>query len=79
MTKNKRKQTSQKLMEKVLNDPKYKGKHVIVVAGKVFTANTGDGAGRILDEVRKKYPRAIPAITYLPDADTLILFYADKV
>lgn len=63
----------QELMEKVLNDPKYKGKHVIVVAGKIFTANTGDGAGNILTQVRKNYPGLTPAVTYIPDADTLIL------
>lgn len=68
-------QTQQQLlMEQILNDPKYKGKHVIVVAGQVFTANTGDGASKILDEVDHKYPDQIPAITYIPDADTLILW-----
>lgn len=64
----------QRLMEKILNDPQYKGKHIIVVAGEVFTANTGEGAGKILDEVDKKYPNEIPAVTYIPDADTLILW-----
>lgn len=61
------------LMEEVLNDPQYKGKHVVVVAGKVFTARTGEGAAKILDEVDEQYPDDIAAITYIPDADTLIL------
>lgn len=61
-------------METVMNDPRYRGYHVIVVAGKVFKAKTGEGASKILDEVHKKYPKEIPAITYFPDADTLILW-----
>lgn len=61
-------------MEMVLNDSSYRGFHVIVVGGKVFKARTGEKASQILAEVRKKYPEEIPAITYIPDADTLILW-----
>lgn len=60
-------------MEMVLKDPSYKGFHVIVVCGKVFKARTGERASQLLIEARKKYPKEIPAITYIPDADTLIL------
>lgn len=60
-------------IEKVLDDPRYKGFHVIVIHGKVFKARTGEEASKILDNVRQKYPKEIPAITYIPDADTLIL------
>lgn len=60
-------------MGKVMNDPKYRGYHVIVTAGKVFKARTGERASQLLTEARKKYPKEIPAITYIPDADTLIL------
>ncbi len=59
-------------MERVLNDPQYKGKHFVLVAGKVFTARTGEGAAKILEEVDRDYPDEVPAITYIPDADTLI-------
>jgi len=62
-------------MEMVMSDPLYRGYHVIVVEGKVFKARTGEGASKILDEVGKKYPKAIPEITYIPDADTLILWF----
>jgi len=69
------KSTKKKItMEIVMNDPKYRGYHVIVSAGKVFKAKTGERASKILDEVRRKYPKDIPAITYIPDADTLILW-----
>lgn len=63
----------EELMEQVLSDPQYKGKHVVVVAGKVFTARTGEGAAKILDDVDEQYPDDVAAITYIPDADTLIL------
>lgn len=58
-----------------MNDPKYRGYHIIVVAGKVFKAKTGDHASKIFDEVRKKYPKEIPSYTYLPDVDSLILCF----
>lgn len=62
-------------MEDVLKSSRYKGKHVIVVAGKVFTAKTGEGALKILEKVEKEYPDEIPAITYIPKADSLILWF----
>ena len=62
-------------MEKVMNDPAYRGYHVIVVAGKVFKARTGERAGELLKEAQEKYPHQIPAITYIPDADSLILWF----
>jgi len=61
-------------MIKIMGNPAYKGKHVIFVAGKVFTAKTGDEANRVLDMIDKKYPKEIPEITYIPKADTLILW-----
>lgn len=61
-------------MQEVITNPRYKGKHIVVVAGKVFTAKTGEKASKILEEARRKYPKETPAITYLPDADTLILW-----
>lgn len=62
-------------MEMVMNDPKYRGYHVVVAAGKVFKAKTGEGASKAFDEVRKKYPKEIPSYTYLPDKDALILWF----
>lgn len=56
-----------------MSNPAYKGKHVIVIAGNVFTAKTGEKASKILMEVRRKYPKETPAITYIPKADALIL------
>lgn len=59
-------------MEEVMNDPRYRGFHVVVAGGEVFTAKTGERASQLLTEAQKKYPKEIPEITYLPDADTLI-------
>ena len=58
-----------------MNDPQNRGYHILVVAGRLFKARTGEEASRILDEVMKKYPKQTPEITYLPDADTLILWF----
>lgn len=60
-------------IQDIMEDPRYRGKHVVVVAGRVFTAKTGDKASKILEMVRKKYPQEIPAVTYIPKADSLIL------
>jgi len=61
-------------MVNIMSNPKYKGKHIIVIAGKVFTAKTGERADKLLDNLEKKYPKEIPAITYIPKADALILW-----
>lgn len=70
----KRAKTKKITMEIAMNNPRNRGYHLIVVAGKLFKARTGEGASKILNEVRKKYPKEIPEITYIPDADTLILW-----
>lgn len=58
----------------VMNDSRYRGLHVVVIAGKVFTAKTGNEANKVLDRLEKQYPHEIPAITYIPKSDTLILW-----
>lgn len=60
-------------MEIAMDDPKNRGYHIIVADGKLFKARTGEAASKILDQVRKNYPKKIPSYTYLPDADSLIL------
>ena len=59
---------------KEFNNPKYKGRHLILIAGKVFSAKTGKEAAKIFDVVTKKYPGKIPTITYIPKNETLILW-----
>lgn len=61
-------------MPDIFKNPRYRGKHVILAAGKVFTARTGDGAAEILKKIRSKYPGVTPEIAYLPKARSLILW-----
>lgn len=67
------KKQAKDLMANIMGNPRYRGKHVIVVAGKVYTAKTGKLANQIIDRLEKKYPQEIPALTFVPKAETLIL------
>ena len=60
-------------MQDVFKNPRYRGKHIILAAGKVYTAKTGEGASKILADIRKKHPDATPEIAYLPKAKILTL------
>lgn len=51
----------------------YKGKIVAVVGNKVFAATSGARAKIMIRKLEKKY-RKPPLVTYIPKADTLILF-----
>ena len=61
-------------MPEIFKNPRYRGKHVILAAGKIYTAKTGDGAAEILRKIRKKYPDVTPEVAYLPKAHSLILW-----
>lgn len=61
-------------MPEVFKNPRYRGKHVILAAGKLYTAKTGDGAAEILKKLEKKYPNVTPEVAYLPKARSLILW-----
>ena len=61
-------------MLEIFKNPHYRGKHVILAAGKIFTAKTGDGAAEILKKIRQKYPGVTPEVAYLPKARSLILW-----
>lgn len=59
-------------MMDIFKNPRYRGKHVILAAGKVYTSKTGEGASAILKKLRKEHPNVVPEIAYLPKG-TLIL------
>jgi hypothetical protein len=61
-------------MMDIFKNPRYRGKHVILAAGKIYTAKTGDGAADILRKLRKREPDIIPEVAYLPKAHSLILW-----
>lgn len=65
--------TQRTTMPEILQNPRYQGKHIIIVKGKVFTAKTGRGAAKILKEIRIKYPKSTPEIAFFPNAHSLIL------
>lgn len=59
---------------KVLLNPKYRGKHIIMIKGKVYTASNGKEASSIFDRLTKEYPKEIPTLAYIPKEDALILW-----
>lgn len=63
-----------RLIMAVMGNSTYRGKHVVIMKNKVYAVRTGNQVNVLLDRLEKKYPRAVPTITYVPKADTLILF-----
>lgn len=61
-------------MYDIFKNPRYRGKHVILAAGKIYTAKTGEGASEILRKLEKTHPRVVPEIAYLPKTKILILW-----
>lgn len=69
----KKKTDMQDLLVEVYQNPKYKGKHIVIIGDRVYAARTGKAKSLLLDKLLKKYPDQTPTITYIPRADTLIL------
>ena len=61
-------------MSDIFGNPHYRGKHVILAAGRVYTAKTGEGAAAILRKIRTSQPGVTPEVAYLPKAHSLILW-----
>lgn len=61
-------------MMDIFKNPRYRGKHIILAAGKIYTAKTGEGAAEILKKVRRIHPGVTPEVAYLPKAHSLILW-----
>lgn len=53
-------------MMNIFKNSRYRGKHVILAAGKVYTAKTGEGAAEILKKLERMTPRVTPEVAYLP-------------
>lgn len=60
-------------MEKIFQDPKFQGKHIIIMADHIFTARTGQQAVKLFHKLTKQYPNEEPTVTYIPKAESLIL------
>lgn len=69
----KRKTSDKNLIVKIYKEPKYRGKHIIIIANKIFATRTGKAKSELLSKLLKKYPKETPTITYVPKADSLIL------
>lgn len=69
-----RKTSTEILISRAFKNPKYAGKHIIVINGKLYATKTGMAQVTLLEKLMKKYPRLKPSIAYIPEADTLILF-----
>lgn len=61
-------------MMDIFKNPKFRGKHIILAAGKIYTAKTGEGAAEILRKLRRKDSSIVPEVAYLPKAHSLTLW-----
>ena len=61
-------------MMDIFKNPRYRGKHVVLAAGKIYTAKTGEGTAEILKRLEKNHPEIIPEVAYLSKARSLILW-----
>lgn len=68
-----KRKTSDQLLSEVYKNPKYSGKHVIIIGGKVYATRTGGAASELLEKLLRKHPKEVPNITYIPAEETLIL------
>lgn len=68
----KQRKNGHQLLVRVYANPRYRGKHVIVVDDKVFVARSATDAPRLFDRVIRAYPRSTPTLVYVPRADALV-------
>ena len=61
-------------MMNIFKTSRYRGKHVILAAGKIYTAQTGEKAEKILKKLEKTLPHVTPEVAYLPKGRSLILW-----
>lgn len=61
------------LIARVYANPRYRGKWLVVIHGKVFRHPGGTAGVRKLGSLLKRYPSETPTIVYVPKAETLIL------
>ena len=62
-----------RLIAKVYANPRYRGKRVILIHGRVFPSPAGKPGFRKLQALLQRYPAETPTIVYVPKAETLIL------
>ena len=60
-------------LRRVCENPRYRGKHLVVVAGRVYVARTSKDLSRLVDRALRQHPGATPTLVYVPKAESLIL------
>jgi len=70
----KKRKNGHRLLGQLYANPRYRGKHVILVDDKVFVAKSAADSSRLFDRVSRAHPRSTPTLVYVPQADTLILW-----
>ena len=73
MKTNGRSKSPASLIAKAYANPRYRGKRVIIIHGRVFPSPGGARGFRTLQSLLRQYPAETPPIVYVPKADTLIL------
>ncbi len=63
-----------RLLRRLGANPRYRGKHLIVIEGKVFVARSAAEAPRLFDRVVRAHRHAMPTLLYVPKADALIVW-----
>lgn len=61
------------LIAKAYANPRYRGKRVVILQGKIFPTPVGVAGFRKLQSLLKRYTRETPTIVYVPKAEALIL------
>jgi hypothetical protein len=57
----------------VLRTPSYRGKHVILVHGRLYSASSRAEMKRLFDKAVREFPGETPLLAYVPRADALVL------
>jgi len=65
--------TREALLKRMLRSRAYRGKHVILIHGKVYAAASGARLPRLFDQAVKEFPGETPTLAYISAADTQIL------
>jgi hypothetical protein len=66
----------ERLLEKVRKTARFRGKHVVLIHGRVYGATSGSDLQRLIETARKQFPQDTPTLIYVPRADALILVVA---
>ncbi len=65
--------TTDALLKCVFKSRSYRGKHVILIHGRVYAAAKPSDISRLFDGVVKEFPGETPTLAYVPEADAPIL------